>query len=174
MTAEELLTTLEARTPLVTLQPVTPVPTIYPTTPTMVLARYRKLGIHYLQQDVAELPDERLWLPPWGWCDVVTPKIADTHGDMGETFVGTQSVAFTIAKVDDRVCPIKLRDQWYLAHDIRQSLTPLVVTCAFWLRTRHHAFLQVLEEIDQKQQADQRRPVLLVGSLLAGPDQILH
>jgi hypothetical protein len=182
MRAEEVLLALEAQDPPVILAPQgwqTMTVGCWPLTPTAALKRYRRLGAAYLNEDVAEV-ENRLYLAGGGgWFEIVEAVIVDADPRFGPTFRGTAGVARTIGWVDDVVLPVPWRDEWLLAHRLEAGRRHLMFTCAFWLYTRHQAFLEVLAEMAEKdREATEevevvevlRMPVLLAGSFEAPPD----
>lgn len=148
----------------------------YPLTPTEVLARYRRLGARYLNIDTAMQPDMvGVWLPPWGWVDVLDARVVDATDEMGGPLLCGKSVAVAIARTDDLVKAVPLGLEWVLAHAYRVEMVPTFVTCAFWLRTRHNCFLAaVADHVAGEESARQEPPIpIYVLHELAAPDPTL-
>lgn len=179
MTAEAILIDLETRD-----KPVALVPRDrgmnqgFPLTPTEVLARYRRLGAHYLTIDTAMLPDmQGIWLPPWGWVDVLDARVVDATAEMGGPLPCGKSVAVAIARTDDLLRAVPLSAAWVLAHTYREDMLPTFVTCAFWLRTRQNCFLAAVEDhLAAAAEARQEPPIPLwvVHELTAPAEEVIQ
>lgn len=166
MTTETALVELEAMNPPVVLFPEGKP---FPISPTAALRRLKKWGSLYAEAN-AILRETQAFLPVWGWCRIVTPRIAYGEDVKLPHFKGTKSMAAAIAKIDPTLQPILLMDEWMLTHQWLPGRELLVETVAFWLGSRHQAFLAFLEEMDDGEAEVSRAPVVFARSLSASPE----